>query len=88
MKLVILAFHTLKDGTELKPGEVYDGFDDAEAARQIKIGGARLQTPEEIEAEEAAADAKAAEDEKSAEGKAADAKAAALAAVNAATRRK
>ena len=87
MKLVMLAFHTQKDGTELKPGDVHDGFDDDEAARQVKIGGARLQTPEEIEAEEAAADAKAAGEEKTAEDKAAAAKAAAMAAVKAATRR-
>jgi hypothetical protein len=77
MKVVMLAYHTTKDGEGLKPGDTHEGFDDAETERQIKIGGARLQTPEEIEAEEQATDAKAA-----------DAKSAALAAVNAAARRR
>jgi DNA-binding ferritin-like protein len=40
------AYHTTAKGQELKPGDMHD-FDDEEAERQIKIGGARLPTAEE-----------------------------------------
>ncbi|WLB43026.1 hypothetical protein QIH93_20990 [Bradyrhizobium ottawaense] len=42
----MLAYHTPAGGAELRPGDVHE-FDDAEGARQIKIGGARLPTKED-----------------------------------------
>jgi hypothetical protein len=71
MKVVMLAYHTPKEGDELKPGEAYEGFDDAEAQRQIKIGGARLPTQDELDAWDKQAEAKAAAEAKEAQAKAA-----------------
>lgn len=50
MKVKMLAYHTTKDGAEHNPGALVD-FDDAEAQRQIEIGGARALTEAEIAAE-------------------------------------
>lgn len=49
MKVVMLAYHTPAEGAELRPGDMHE-FDDVEGARQIKIGGARVATAEEIAA--------------------------------------
>ncbi|WP_235885217.1 hypothetical protein [Bradyrhizobium frederickii] len=43
----MLAHHTTAEGVELRPGDLHDGFDDAEAARQIQIGGARRPTKDD-----------------------------------------
>lgn len=47
MKVVMLAHHTTAEGVELRPGDVHGEFDEAEAARQIQIGGARRPTKED-----------------------------------------
>lgn len=57
--VVMLAHHTTAEGVELRPGDLHGGFDDAEAHRQIKIGGARLPTVEDQARFEAAARAQA-----------------------------
>lgn len=43
----MLAHHTTAGGVELRPGDVHGEFDDAEAMRQIQIGGARRPTKED-----------------------------------------
>jgi hypothetical protein len=83
MKVVMLAYHTPKEGDELKPGEAYEGFDDAEAQRQIKIGGARLPRQDEFDAWAKEAEARAAAEAREAEAKAAAEVAAKAAAVGA-----
>jgi colicin import membrane protein len=88
MKVVMLAYHNTKEGQELKPGEAFDGWDDAETQRQIKIGGARMPTQAELDAW-AKADEKAAADlaaEKAAADKAAADEAAAKAAAEVAAK--
>ncbi|QDP20675.2 hypothetical protein [Bradyrhizobium cosmicum] len=40
------SYHTLADGTELKPGDPHD-HDDAEARRLIGVGGARMPTKDD-----------------------------------------
>lgn len=47
MKVVMLAHHTTADGLELRPGDVHGEFDEAEAMRQIQIGGARRPTKDD-----------------------------------------
>ena len=60
MRVIMKSFHTTAAGVEYKPGDVAE-FDDAEAARQVEIGGARHVTPEDEAAIASAAEAAAAE---------------------------
>ncbi|WP_018456810.1 hypothetical protein [Bradyrhizobium sp. WSM4349] len=46
MKVIMTSYHTLADGTELKPGDPHE-HDDAEARRLVGVGGARLPTKED-----------------------------------------
>lgn len=61
MKVKLLAYHRTKEGAEYNPGAIVE-FDDAEAERQVAIGGARKLTDAELlgelEAEAAAKPAK------------------------------
>lgn len=49
MRVVMKAYHTTADGAEYRPGDHVE-FEDAEAARQVSIGGARPLTSAEEEA--------------------------------------
>lgn len=41
MKVIMTSYHTLADGTELKPGDPHE-HDEAEARRLVGVGGARF----------------------------------------------
>ncbi len=73
MKIVMLSVYDNGKKIVLNPGDVTDVFDDAEALRIVSVGGARLQTGDEIRADQ---DAAAAAAEKAAAEKAAAEKAA------------
>ncbi|WP_441268687.1 hypothetical protein AB7G19_30015 [Bradyrhizobium sp. 215_C5_N1_1] len=43
MRVIMTSYHTLADGTELKPGDPHD-HEEAEARRLVGVGGARFPT--------------------------------------------
>lgn len=46
MRVIMTSYHTLADGTELKPGDPHD-HDEVEARRLVGVGGARFPTKDD-----------------------------------------
>ncbi|MET3991667.1 hypothetical protein ABID65_003307 [Bradyrhizobium sp. S3.9.2] len=46
MRVIMTSYHTLADGTELKPGDPHD-HEEAEARRLVGVGGARHPTKDD-----------------------------------------